>query len=203
MHLDREVIRCKACGLVQYCTRLRKCRRCLRLLPPKVEFLIPRAERKELSADNGQVSKKSPNRKTIENIGRRLRQLRKSCGMTQRQLRTRSRVSLSWLSRIESGQMTPGLGTLERFSEALGVALNRFFVPATNGETLLEDPFIQELRPFVRQLDWEQWQSILERMEAIRRPRAISSLGTASVGSNERRGAPADSSCRDKPPLVS
>jgi hypothetical protein len=32
---------------------------------------------------------------------------------------------------------------------------------------LLEDPFIQGLRPFLRQLDWEQWQSILKRLAAI------------------------------------
>jgi len=31
----------------------------------------------------------------------------------------------------------------------------------------LEDPFIQGLRPFLRQLDWEQWQSILKRLAAI------------------------------------
>ena len=63
--------------------------------------------------------------------------------------------------------MTPSLGTLEKISEALGVGLNRFFVPETNGEALLEDPFIQGLRPFLRQLDWEQWQSILKRLHAI------------------------------------
>jgi transcriptional regulator with XRE-family HTH domain len=181
MHLDREVFRCKTCGLVQYCARVGKCRRCLRLLLPKVVFLVPRAEPKELSDNGRQVFEKSPNRKTIENIGRRIRQLRKSCGMTQRQLRTRSRVSISWLSRIESGQMTPSLGTLEKFSEALGVGLNRFFIPEVNGESLLEDPFFQELRPFLRRLDREQWQSILKHLAAISgRPRAISSLGTAS-----------------------
>jgi hypothetical protein len=45
--------------------------------------------------------------------------------------------------------------------------LNRFFIPESNGEALLEDPFIQGLRPFLRQLDWEQWQSILKRLQAI------------------------------------
>jgi transcriptional regulator with XRE-family HTH domain len=181
MQLDREVFRCKTCGLVQYCARVGKCRRCLRLLLPKVVFLVPRAEPKELSDNGRQVFEKSPNRKTIENIGRRIRQLRKSCGMTQRQLRTRSRVSISWLSRIESGQMTPSLGTLEKFSEALGVSLNRFFIPEMDGESLLEDPFIQELRPILRGLDRELWQSILKHLAAISgRPRAISSLGTAS-----------------------
>jgi hypothetical protein len=63
--------------------------------------------------------------------------------------------------------MTPSLGTLEKISEALGVGLNRFFIPESNGEALLEDPFIQGLRPFLRQLDWEQWQGILKRLQAI------------------------------------
>ena len=153
--MDREVIRCKTCGLVQYRTRSENCRRCLRLLPPKIEFLNPNPR------------EKWPNHVMVEKVGQRLRQLRESRGMTQSQLQARSRVSRSYLSRIESGQMTPSLGTLEKISEALGVGLNRFFVPETNGEALLEDPFIQGLRPFLRQLDWEQWQSILKRLAAI------------------------------------
>src|ERR1700733_9145349 len=165
--LDREVIRCKTCGLVQYRTRTGNCRRCLRLLPPKVEFLIPPPEPQELPGDDRQLFEKWPNRETVENIGQRIRQLRESRGMTQSQLQARSRVSRSYLSRIESGQMTPSLGTLEKIAEALGVGLNRFFVPETNGETVLEDPFIQGLRPYLRQLDWEQWQSILKRLAAI------------------------------------
>ena len=100
-------------------------------------------------------------------IGQRIQQLRKSCGMTRSQLQARSRISHSWLSRIESGQMTPSLGTLEKISEALGVGLNCFFVPMSNSEALLEDAFIQELRPFLRQLDWKQWQSILKCLAAI------------------------------------
>jgi transcriptional regulator with XRE-family HTH domain len=203
MHSDREVIRCKTCGLVQYCTRVGKCRRCLRLLSPKVELPIPPVGPKELPDDDPQLVEKSPRRKTIENIGQRIRQLRKSCEMTQRQLRTRARVSISWLSRIESGKKTPGLGTLEKLSEVLGVGLNRFFAPETNGETLVKDPFIRELRPFLRQLDWDQWQSILKHLVAISgRPRVISSLGTCSVGSNGRLEAPADSCGRDKPRLI-
>jgi hypothetical protein len=63
--------------------------------------------------------------------------------------------------------MTPSIGTLEKLSEALGIGLNRFFVPESNGEALMEDPFIQKLHPFLRQLAWEQWQSILKRLTAI------------------------------------
>ena len=165
--LDREVIRCKMCGLVQYRTRTGNCRRCVRLLPPKLEYLIPPPVQQDLPGDDRQLFEKWPNRETVENIGQRIRQLRESRGMTQSQLQARSRVSRSYLSRIESGQMTPSLGTLEKISEALGVGLNRFFIPESNGETLFEDPFIQGLRPFLRQLDWEQWQSILKRLAAI------------------------------------
>jgi transcriptional regulator with XRE-family HTH domain len=165
--LDREVTRCKTCGLVQYRTKNDVCRRCLHMLPPKVEFLVPPPAPQELPGDERQLFEKWPNRETVENIGQRIRQLRESRGMTQSQLQARSRVSRSYLSRIESGQMTPSIGTLEKISEALGVGLNRFFVPESNGEALLEDPFIQGLRPFLRQLDWEQWQSILKRLAAI------------------------------------
>lgn len=165
--LDRDVVRCKVCGLVQYRTRTGNCRRCVRALPPRVEFLMPPPPPQELPGDDRQLFETWPNRETVENIGQRIRQLRESRGMTQSQLQARSRVSRSYLSRIESGQMTPSLGTLEKISEALGVGLNRFFIPESHGEVLMEDPFIQGLRPFLRQLDWNQWQSILKRLQAI------------------------------------
>jgi transcriptional regulator with XRE-family HTH domain len=132
-----------------------------------VTFVIPTPSPQDLPGDDRQLFENWPNRETVENIGQRIRQLRESRGMTQSQLQARSRVSRSYLSRIESGQMTPSLGTLEKIAEALGVGLNRFFVPETNGETVLEDPFIQGLRPFLRQLDWAQWQGILKRLQAI------------------------------------
>src|SRR5947199_4874024 len=166
LELDREVIRCKTCGLVQYRTRTGNCRRCVRALPQRLEFMIPPPAPAEEAAVEP-ASRKLVNQQTVENIGQRIRQLRESHSMTQSQLQSRSKVSRSYLSRIESGQMTPSLGTLEKISEALNIGLNRFFIPESNGEALLEDPFIQGLRPFLRQLDWEQWQSILKRLHAI------------------------------------
>ncbi len=164
--MDREVIRCKTCGLVQYRTRTGNCRRCVRALPQRLEFMIPTTEAVEEAAAEP-TQEMHANQETVENIGQRIRQLRESRSMTQSQLQSRSKVSRSYLSRIESGQMTPSLGTLEKISEALSVGLNRFFIPESDGEALLEDPFIQGLRPFLHQLDWEQWQSILKRLQAI------------------------------------
>ena len=164
---EREVIRCQSCGLVQYRTKTGNCRRCLRALPPPIEAIVPPTVPQELPGDERQLFENWPNRETVENIGVRIRQLREARGMTQSQLQARSGVSRSYLSRIESGQMTPSLGTLEKIAESLGVGLNRFFIPATKSEALLEDPFIQGVRPFLRQLDFNQWQSILKRLQAI------------------------------------
>ncbi len=166
LEMDREVIRCKTCGLVQYRTRTGNCRRCVHALPQRLEFLMPPPAPPEEAVEES-AEQKFVNQETVENIGQRIRQLRESRGMTQSQLQSRSKVSRSYLSRIESGQMTPSLGTLEKISAALNVGLNRFFIPESDGEALLEDPFIQGLRPFLRQLDWEQWQSILKRLQAI------------------------------------
>ena len=87
--------------------------------------------------------------------------------MTQSQLQAASKVSRSYLSRIESGQMTPSLRTLEKLAVALDVDLNSFFVPVSKSETLLRDPYIQKLQPFFQKLDWKQWQFILTRLAAI------------------------------------
>jgi transcriptional regulator with XRE-family HTH domain len=164
--IDRDVIRCQLCGLVQYRTRTGFCRRCLRLLPPILAVALPAPE-PPLEEAQEQQGASWPNLQTVERIGDRVRQLREWRGMTQSQLQSQSKVSRSYLSRIESGQMTPSLGTLEKISEALGVGLSRFFVPESQGELVLEDPFIQNVRPFLRQLDVMQWQSILKRLQAI------------------------------------
>src|ERR1700737_914182 len=148
---DRDVIRCITCGMVQFRTRSGNCRRCLHLLTPKVEFFIPPPEPQELPGDDRQLFEKWPNREILANIGERIRQLRESRGITQSQLQARSCVSRSYLSRLESSQVTPSLGTLEKLSEALGIGLKRFFVAESNGETMLEDPFIQGRRPFLGQ----------------------------------------------------
>jgi len=190
LEMDREVIRCKTCGLVQYRTRTGNCRRCVRALPQRMEYLIPQEPPQEQEAAEV-LTPKFPNRETVENIGQRIRQLRESRTMTQSQLQARSKVSRSYLSRIESGQMTPSLGTLEKISEALNVGLNRFFIPESDGEALLEDPFIQGLRPFLRQLDWEQWQSILKRLQAISDHVNAAPINLRPIGNPARLPQPA------------
>ena len=72
LEMDREVIRCKTCGLVQYRTRTGNCRRCVRALPQRLEFLIPPpAPPEETNAEA--TPEKFANRETVENIGQRIR----------------------------------------------------------------------------------------------------------------------------------
>ena len=87
--MDREVIRCKTCGLVQYRTRTGNCRRCVRALPQRLEFLIPPPAPPEEAAAEP-TSETFANQETVENIGQRIRQLRESRTMTQSQLQSRS-----------------------------------------------------------------------------------------------------------------
>ena len=101
-------------------------------------------------------------------IGQRILHLRESRMMTRPQLARRSEVSRSHLWHIEQGHMIPGLGTLEKISEALNVGLIRFFIP-DSGEEVLEDSFIQSVRPFVRRLDCEQRQLLLKTLQAAPR----------------------------------
>jgi transcriptional regulator with XRE-family HTH domain len=167
LHQSRDVIRCKRCGLVQYRAHTDNCRRCLRLLPSKANFLLPTAEPHDAPRDDWQLLEKPPNLHVVSKIGERIQLLREAREMTQSQLQAASKVSRSYLSRIESGQMTPGLRTLEKLSAALGVDLNSFFVPVSKGEALQRDPFVQKLQPFFQKLDRGQWQFILKRLAAI------------------------------------
>jgi ribosome-binding protein aMBF1 (putative translation factor) len=113
---------------------------------PFAEFLVSSPKPPDASA--AATSPKIGNSDTVLHIGQRIRQLRESCGMTQRQLQSQSRVSRSYLSRIESSEMTPSIGTFEKISEALNVGLNRFFSPGSVGENLVEDSFTRLCGPF-------------------------------------------------------
>ena len=60
-------------------------------------------------------------------IGTTLSGLRKSRGMTARQLAANSEVSAAMISRIESGQVSPSISTLNALSSALDVPLISLF----------------------------------------------------------------------------
>jgi transcriptional regulator with XRE-family HTH domain len=164
---EREVLRCLTCGLVQYRTCTGNCRRCQRALPMAGKAQLPSIGPQNVPdivphAKNGHHHGEWSNGKALETVGKRIGRLRECRGMTQVQLEASSRVSRSYLSRLEAGRMTPSLGTLEKISGALEIGLRRFFVPDSEGEALLGDEFIRDLHPYLGRLDWAQWGRIME-----------------------------------------
>ena len=60
-------------------------------------------------------------------IGHAVRSLRKKLGITVTDLATATGVSIGMLSKIENGNISPSLTTLQSLSRALGVPVTAFF----------------------------------------------------------------------------
>jgi transcriptional regulator with XRE-family HTH domain len=98
-----------------------------------------------------------------------IRQLRESRMMSRPQLARHSKISRSHLFHIEQGDLTPGIGTLEKISRALDVGMGRLLAARSDSEVLLEDGFIRVAHPFVRRLDQRQRQLLLQTLQAAPR----------------------------------
>lgn len=61
------------------------------------------------------------------NVGARITQLRTAHGISQYALWKRSGIAQGALSQYEAGNKTPGVDTLERICEALGIRMSDFF----------------------------------------------------------------------------
>ncbi len=67
----------------------------------------------------------------LENVGKRIQELRKQQNMTITALAKKANTSRSLISQIESGYTVPSLQTLEKVVNALGVSLSDFFKQET------------------------------------------------------------------------
>jgi transcriptional regulator with XRE-family HTH domain len=69
-------------------------------------------------------------RRSLEQaIGSQVREYRKLSGLTVSELASAAKISNGMLSRIENGQISPSLGTLQLLSEALNVPLSMLVSP--------------------------------------------------------------------------
>lgn len=68
----------------------------------------------------------------MEDIGRKLRTLRKGKGMTQQDVASRLGMVRATISNYEVGRRTPHLSDLRRFAELYGVNLDYFGVSASD-----------------------------------------------------------------------
>jgi transcriptional regulator with XRE-family HTH domain len=63
-----------------------------------------------------------------EQLGKRLREIRHSKGLTQKALAEKTGVDYTYIGKIERAEQLPSLGVLIKVSEALSLPLDRFFM---------------------------------------------------------------------------
>jgi transcriptional regulator with XRE-family HTH domain len=91
-------------------------------------------------------------------VARAVKDLRRRNGLSQRELAGRMGVPRTYISKIENEKAVPTLGSLNRLARALEVHIcvllrddrARLDEEATS---LMSDPFLSEMLPFVRQMD--------------------------------------------------
>ncbi|MEL7566155.1 MAG: helix-turn-helix domain-containing protein [Dehalobacterium sp.] len=76
----------------------------------------------------------------LENVGKRIQELRKEKNMTITALANEANTSRSLISQIESGYTYPSLQTLEKIVKALGITLSNFF--KTDDSEIDENDFV-------------------------------------------------------------
>src|SRR5579872_4473789 len=145
-----DIIHCQAYRLVQYRTRIGKCRRCTRpLYISAVTLSRVATSATGLSDEYRQGLIKRTNIAAVAVVGKHIRRLRMSRNVTQAELHVLAGISRSYISQLELGLLTPGIGTLEKLSDALGFTVADFLVSEVAGEVVLDDPFIRDLRPYI------------------------------------------------------
>ena len=148
--LERQVLRCTHCTLVQYRPASNACRRCRKSLEierpvapvPAPLALVPQP----VEAGNG-----------IQ-VAAAVRDLRNVRNLSQRQLAARMGVPRTYISKIENGKAMPTLSSLDRLARALDVDISALLRDAptrhSNETTMLTaDPFLAEIAAYTSRLD--------------------------------------------------
>jgi transcriptional regulator with XRE-family HTH domain len=153
--VERQVLRCQTCSLVQYATRDGICRRCRRELPrPEVKRQITEAPRVQ-------------HRPLRSYFGAQLRMIRLFLGMGQGDLckRIGGRTNHSVISRIENGFYMPSIAFLERMAEGFGLPL--WMLVAPDMELLLKrDEFMAGVAQVMHCLSEGQREIVVEVLRA-------------------------------------
>lgn len=144
---DRPTILCPHCKLNQFVTESNNCRRCrnpLVTVEPTAVMVVECKPVLALTVDDLQTR-----------VSSNIRLHRKRLKLTQLALAERLDVERSYVWKIEAGRCLPRLRGIEAFAAALGVHLL----------DLIDDPFIQELLPYIPKLNAEDRQKLLGAYE--------------------------------------
>jgi transcriptional regulator with XRE-family HTH domain len=101
----------------------------------------------------------------VRTVSKLICELREARSLSRLQLARNAKVGRVHLWAIETGRNIPGILTLEKLSEALGVGLCRLLTKS-DAEFLLEDPFVRSVRPLLPRLNVQHRQSILKILQA-------------------------------------
>ncbi|MGB9885842.1 MAG: helix-turn-helix domain-containing protein [Moorellales bacterium] len=100
-------------------------------------------------------------------IGKKIAVLRKSLGMSKRELARRSGIALSYLHELEKGGKSPTLHTLEKLCDALGANLKMLL---DNDREDKISPEHRRLQIIARSLTPDQARELVHFLEAMRKP---------------------------------
>ena len=70
-------------------------------------------------------------------IGNRIRELRKTQGLTQEELADRAELTKGYISQLERDMTSPSISTLEDILQCLGTSLSEFFREKTEEEQIV------------------------------------------------------------------
>jgi transcriptional regulator with XRE-family HTH domain len=162
--VEREVLKCESCKLVQFRTSADTCRRCKKsLLPevPKAPTAISLVAAPAEAAPEGGIQ-----------VATAVRDLRRVRNLSQRQLAARMGVPRTYISKIENGKAMPTLSSLDRLARALQVDISALLRDAPTrhkDETamLTSDPFLAEIAKYAAHLNPTQKSIFLNHVREL------------------------------------
>lgn len=99
-------------------------------------------------------------------LGARIKEIRNVRGLTQEKLADKARISTRYLSRLEVGEQSPSIHTLERIAHALAVEIWELYVFAPEGS-------VKDLqgtaRKLLGELDEQTLRIVVKMVRAIAR----------------------------------
>ncbi len=169
--VEREVLKCEHCKLVQFRTLAEICRRCKKSMapePPKAQPVIALVPPQVPFAGKGKDESLQ--------VADAVRDLRKVRNLSQRQLAGRMNVPRTYISKIENGKAMPTLSSLDRLAKALQVDISALLRDAPKrhqDETALltSDPFLAEVAKFAPHLTSTQKSIFLNHVREMAQSR--------------------------------
>lgn len=127
---------------------------------------------RDAAAGSGQAGEATPEGDDRDQVGMRLRHLRQTKGVSARELADRAGVTAAYISRLETGKMSPTVASLSRVVQALGESVGALFGPPDDASPLVR----ADRRQMVRTHGVEDyritpsWSDRLEVLETVIHP---------------------------------